>query len=160
MMIRNLSIIGIAFAIGLSACSNEKKTAENQNFDQLVTQLDSMYSHHIKMQQADSLSNIFLSDAVLLTEGEDETKGIRAIQDWYKGAFDYGLRSVEDSITSIIGTEETIVEVGKSKVGLMIGDADTLSYENHKYIHVWHKQANGQYKLARQMWNNDAANEK
>lgn len=159
-MVRKLSIIGIVVTLALTACSDENKRQESLNPDVLVNQLDSMYSHHIEMQQADSLVNTFLADAVLLTEGEAETKGIRAIQDWYRGAFEYGLKKVTFQSTQVELTESNIIEIGKSKVGLQIGDSDTLSYENYKYIHVWTKQANGKYKLSKDMWNNDAADEK
>jgi len=102
----------------------------------------------------DSLENIFLNDAILLPEGEAEIKGITAIKDWYANAFEYGLKSMVDSTTSITGDENNIVEIGKTTIGIMFGDADTIAYETHKYLQVWHKQANGKYKISRQIWNN------
>ncbi len=142
----------------LAACTPSQKpalTADEQM--KLVQSLDSMYSHHIEKQQSDSLSNTFLSDAILLSPSEAETKGINAIKEWYQNSFDYGLKTVTFKSTSVAGDNNHIIEIGQSTVGLMLGDADTLTFENYKYIHVWTKQENGVYKLSRDMWNQDQA---
>lgn len=154
-MMKNVLYIGICLPLLFTSCG-ENKTKEFAPEEHLamVKQLDSIYSHHIEKQMTDSLENVFLSDAILLPEGEDEIKGINAIKEWYKNAYEYGLKTIVDSTTSLSGDENNIVEIGKSTVGLMIGDADTMSYETHKYVQVWHKQANGKYKISRQMWNN------
>lgn len=150
-------IIAALFSL-LAACNTSQKTAMTaEEQAKLVLSLDSMYSHHIEKQQADSLSNTFLSDAILLSPSEAETKGINAIKEWYQNSFDYGLKTVQFKSTNISGDNNHIIEIGQSTVGLMLGDADTLSYENYKYIHVWTKQENGVYKLSRDMWNLDQA---
>ncbi len=154
-MMKNILFLGLSLTVLVAACG-ENKTKEfvPEEHSTMVKQLDSIYSHHIEKQMTDSLENVFLSDAILLPEGEDEIKGINAIKEWYKNAYEYGLKTIVDSTTSLTGDENNIVEIGKSTVGLMIGDADTMSYETHKYVQVWHKQANGKYKISRQMWNN------
>lgn len=154
-MMKNLQMLGLSLSLLFAACggNNPKEFAPEEHIVK-VRQLDSIYSHHIEKQMIDSLENIFLSDAILMPMGEAEIKGINAIKEWYKNAYEFGLKSIVDSTTSISGDEENIIEIGKSTVGLMFGDADTMSYETHKYMQVWHKQANGQYKLSRQIWNN------
>ncbi len=154
---KKVLIISTALVVSLAACNKQAK----ENFDlskenTRVKALDSNYSHQISEQHADSFVNVFLADAIIQTPGEDELKGIRAISDWYANAFEYGLKSCEFNTTSITGDEQHLIETGKSKVGLLIGDADTLIYEHYKYLHVWQKQANGVYKLSRAMWNADA----
>jgi len=142
----------------LAACTpNQVPTLTADEQLKLVQSLDSMYSHHIEKQQADSLGNTFLSDAILLSPSEAETKGINAIKEWYQNSFDYGLKSVKFQSTTISGDANHLIEIGQSTVGLQLGEADTLSYENYKYIHVWTKQENGVYKLSRDMWNQDQA---
>jgi ketosteroid isomerase-like protein len=153
-----LILLSTAAFLLFTACNpmaNKDLSADEQL--SIVTKLDSIYSHHIEKQQADSLIHTFLSDAILLTPSEAEVNGINAIKDWYSNAFEYGLKSVKYYSSNVTGDENYIIEVGKSIVGLQIGDADTLSYENYKYLHVWIKQPNGQYKLSRDMWNQDQA---
>ncbi len=152
---KNIQIVGLSLTLLFAACKgNTPKEFVPEEHLVKVHQLDSIYSHHIEKQMTDSLENIFLSDAILMPESEAEIRGINAIKEWYKNAYEFGLKSIVDSTTSLSGDENNIIEIGKSTVGLMIGDADTMSYETHKYIQVWHKQANGKYKLSRQMWNN------
>lgn len=154
-MMKNILFLGLSLTVLVTACgeNNTKEFVAEEHLAK-VKQLDSIYSHHIEKQMTDSLENVFLSDAILLPEGEDEIKGINAIKEWYKNAYEFGLKSIVDSTTSLSGDESNIIEIGKSTVGLMIGDTDTMSYETHKYVQVWHKQANGRYKISRQMWNN------
>lgn len=152
---KNIQILGIGLTLLLTACDNkEQKQFIPENYMAQVKQLDSIYSHHIATQTTDSLESVFLSDAILMPESEAEIKGINDIKEWYKNAYEFGLRTIVDSTTSITGDENNIIEIGKSTVGLMIGDADTMTYETHKYLQVWHKQANGKYKISRQIWNN------
>lgn len=144
----------------LAACKPSQEPALTANEQlKIVQSLDSMYSHHIEKQQADSLGSTFLSDAILLSPSEAETKGINAIKEWYQNSFDYGLKTVTFKSTNVAGDNNHLIEIGQSTVGLMLGDADTLTYENYKYIHVWTKQENGVYKLSRDMWNQDQANQ-
>jgi ketosteroid isomerase-like protein len=155
---KNLMMLSMSILLFVTACKkNETKALSAEEQSRLVKTLDSMYSHHIEKQQADSLVNTYLADAIVLTPGEDEVKGINAIKDWYANAFEYGLRTLNYTSTSIIGDENHLIEVGKSTVGLQIGEADTLTYEEYKYMHVWVKQANGKYKLSRDMWNQNQA---
>lgn len=153
---KNIQILGFALTFLFTACEGTKKQTEFKADDHLahVKVLDSIYSHHISSKSVDSLENIFLNDAILLPEGEAEIKGITAIKEWYANAFEYGLKSMVDSTTSIAGDENNIVEIGKTTVGIVFGDTDTIAYETHKYLQVWHKQANGKYKISRQIWNN------
>jgi len=154
-MMKNIQMIGVGLTLLVTACgTKEQKQFVPENYISQVKQLDSIYSHHIASQTADSLESIFLSDAILMPESEAEIKGINAIKEWYKNAYEFGLKSIVDSTTSITGDENNIIEIGKSTVGLMFGEADTITYETHKYMQVWHKQANGKYKISRQMWNN------
>lgn len=151
-------LLSTAAFLLFAACNqkeNKSLTAEEQL--NIVSKLDSMYTHHIEKQQADSLSNTFFADAVMLIPGESETKGINAIKDWYTNAFAYGLKTSKFTATNVTGDENHLIEIGQSTIGLLIGEADTLSYENYKYLHVWTKQPNGQYKLSRDMWNQDQA---
>lgn len=154
---KKVLIISTALMLSIMSCKENAKEHFDINKESArVKALDSNYSHQISEQHADSFVNVFLADAVLLSPSEDEVKGIRAISDWYGNAFEYGLKSCEFNTTSITGDEQHLIETGKSKVGLLIGDADTLIYEHYKYMHIWHKQANGVYKISRAMWNADA----
>jgi ketosteroid isomerase-like protein len=155
---KKLTLLSAAALLLFTAC-NQKVSKDLSADEQLsiVTKLDSMYSHHIEKQQADSLTNTFLSDAIVLTPSEAEVKGINAIKDWYANSFEYGLKTVSFVTSNVTGDENHLIEIGQSTIGLQVVDADTLSYENYKYLHVWIKQPNGQYKLSRDMWNQDQA---
>ena len=153
---KNIQILGLALTLLFTACEGTQKQKQFNPEDHIanVKQLDSIYSHHIASKSLDSLESVFLNDAIILPEGEAEIKGITAIKEWYANAFEFGLKSMVDSTTSISGDENNIVEIGKTTVGMMFGESDTITYESHKYLQVWHKQANGKYKISRQIWNN------
>lgn len=148
-------ILAISISAFLFSCKGKnEQTFVPEEYMSKIQQLDSQYAHHLMMQHTDSLEKVISNDAIMLVEGESEIKGINSIKEWYRNAFDYGFKSIKDSITSISGDENNIVEVGRSTVGLKIGETDTLSYEVYKYLRVWHKQPNGVYKLSREIWNN------
>lgn len=147
-----------AIAVFSYACQpNDNKSFNIEEQKANLAILDSQYSHHVKAQHADSLNNLYKSDAVLLSPGESEIKGHTDIKNWYANAFEYGLRTCEFENTTVFGDEQYLIANGQCIVGLQIGDADTLTYEKYKYLHVWEKQENGKYKITRDIWNADRA---
>jgi ketosteroid isomerase-like protein len=151
-----ISIIGVVMFS--TACQQDTKKPFNlEEHKAVISLLDSQYKHHIKSQHADSLMTIYKAEAVLLTPGEAEISGHTDIKNWYSSAFEYGLRSCDFTKSNFIGDENYIIENGHSRIGLQIGEADTLIYESYKYLHVWEKQENGKYKLVRDIWNADRA---
>lgn len=150
------SIIGVVM-LGAACQQNNHKPFNLEEHKAVIASLDSQYKHHIQSQHADSLMNIYKADAVLLTPGEAEISGHSDIKNWYSSAFEYGLKSCDFMNSNFIGDENYIIENGHSRIGLQIGEADTLTYESYKYLHVWEKQENGKYKLVRDIWNADRA---
>lgn len=157
-MKRTLLFCISAIVIFSSACKqNDDKSFNIEGQKSTIAILDSQYCHHVKSQHADSLISSYKSDALLLSPGESEIKGHTDIKNWYANAFEYGLRTCEMELKSLTGNEGFLIANGQCVVGLQIGDADTLTYEKYKYLHVWEKQENGKYKLTRDIWNADRA---
>ena len=110
---KKLSILGIIVMLFLAACNpNKEKAFITPTHVAKVRQLDSLYSHHVQQQQTDSLKTILLSDAILLTESEEETKGINAITEWYTNAFAYGMKTIDFTATDISGDDNHFIEIG------------------------------------------------
>ena len=144
-------------AVLFFASCNQKSTKEFdvEKHRSHIIHLDSQYVHHIVSQNADSISSLYHTNGILLSPGEAAVKGNTSIKSWYTNAFEFGLRKIHFSPSELSGDEQNFIEIGQVEVGLQMGEADTLMYEQYKYMHVWTRLASGEYKLSRDMWNAD-----
>jgi len=139
------------------ACNEQPKQMTAEDVQRLLLKLDSQYVHHVVSQQSDSMVKMYRADAQLYAPSENAIVGKEGIKNWFQNSFDYGLKDIRFQPTDVQVQGNTIIEFGKSAVGLRFADADTLQYENYKYMHIWEKQGNGSYALIREMWNADMA---
>lgn len=139
----------------LSACSSSEKKEDKETAQKLIMQYHEQFSSAIRSANADSVAGIYTSEARLAPPGEDYTTGKELIRDWYKGAFEYGLKDMKFSLSSFRSANGMWVESGKVEVTMKAMDADTTYTEHQKYVSVWIRQADGSYKIDLDMWNTD-----
>ena len=97
---------------------------------------------------AAGLAALYTERGQLLPPNSDFLTGRRAIQAFWQGAMDMGIKSVKLEIVEVEGHGDTAIEVSKYTLqGLGGKPLDT-----GKYIVIW-KQVDGQWKLHRDIFN-------
>ena len=97
---------------------------------------------------SESIAGLYTEDGMLLPAGSDPVTGKPAIQAFWQGAMDTGIKGLGLEIVELEDHGSTAIEVGNY----------TLSSEGEevidrgKYIVIW-KQEDGQWKLHRDIWN-------
>ena len=97
---------------------------------------------------SERISGLYTEDGMLLPTGSDPVKGKPAIQAFWQGAMDLGIKGLGLEIVELEDHGGTAIEVGTY----------TLSSEGEevidrgKYIVIW-KQEDGRWKLHRDIWN-------
>ena len=97
---------------------------------------------------AAALADLYTENGQLLPTGSDFVTGKAAIQAFWQGAMDMGIKSARLEIVEAEGHGDTAIEISKYTLS---GDAGKIM-DRGKYVVIW-KQVGGQWKLHRDIWN-------
>ena len=97
---------------------------------------------------AETLGELYTSDAKILPPGGDTISGDTAIGAFWKGAYGMGIKRAKLETVEAEPAGDQIIEVGN----FTLYGADESELDTGKYIVVW-KQEAGTWKLHRDIWN-------
>jgi uncharacterized protein (TIGR02246 family) len=98
------------------------------------------------------LADLYTENGQLLPTGSDFVTGKVAIQTFWQGAMDMGIKTARLETVEAEGYGDTAIEIGKYT---LIGEAGK-AMDRGKYVVIW-KQEGGQWKLHRDIWNSSLA---
>jgi uncharacterized protein (TIGR02246 family) len=97
---------------------------------------------------AAGLADFYTENGQLLPTGSDFVTGKVAIQTFWQGAMDMGIKTLRLETVETEGHGDTAIEIGKYTLG---GEAGNVM-DSGKYVIIL-KQEGGQWKLHRDIWN-------
>ena len=103
---------------------------------------------------AAGLADFYTENGQLLPTGSDFVTGKVAIQAFWQGAMDMGIKTIRLEIVEAERHGDTAIEIGKYTLSGEAGDV----MDHGKYVVIL-KQEGGQWKLHRDIWNSSLAPE-
>ena len=97
---------------------------------------------------AAGLADLYTENGQLLPTGSDFVTGTVAIQAFWQGAMDMGIKTAKLEAVETEGHGDTAIEIGKYSLRGETGNV----LDNGKYVVIW-KQEGDQWKLHRDIWN-------
>ncbi len=101
---------------------------------------------------AAGLAGLYTENGQLLPTGSDFVTGTVAIQTFWQGAMEMGIKTIRLETVEAERHGDTVVEIGKYTLN---GEAGSVM-DRGKYIVIL-KQEGGQWKLHRDIWNSSLA---
>jgi ketosteroid isomerase-like protein len=156
---KNSPILLMALGIfTLFACNPSKQALSEEQMIAAINKVDAQLMVLVANKDADSLTKVFATDATIYPPGEAGSKGIKAVQNWYKNAYDFGLCGIKYHDIKVYGSDEQIIETGSAEfISIITGTNDTVTIGDYNYLNVWAKN-DSTYVLKTQMWNEGASN--
>ncbi len=102
----------------------------------------------------DDLLELYIADAIVLRSNCPPVRGAPAIREFFFGALDAGLGEVEVDPIRVEVAGDMAYEAGRCKA-LVPGAAGKRREERGKYLWVFARQSNGEWKLASDCWSSD-----
>lgn len=102
----------------------------------------------------DDLLELYTPDALVLRSNCPAIRGAAAVREFFFGALDAGLGDVEVEPLRVDVVGDLAYEAGRCKA-LIPGSAGKRREERGKYLWVFARQANGEWKLAADCWSSD-----
>ena len=97
---------------------------------------------------AEGMAKLYTATGQLLPTNSDFVTGGQAIQEFFQGGMDVGIKTIELETVELEGDGDTAIEVGR---GTLRGEAGQV-LDKQKYVLIW-KREGGQWKLHRVIWN-------
>ena len=102
----------------------------------------------------DDLLELYIADAIVLRSNCPPVRGAAAIREFFFGALDAGLGEVEVDPIRVEVAGDMAYEAGRCKA-LVPGAAGKRREERGKYLWVFARQSNGEWRLASDCWSSD-----
>ena len=147
--IRNFTSAIILLSALLICISCEPAQEDNAAIRSAISAADEKFMGAFNQSDAASLASFYTENAQLLPSNSDFVTGKQAIQDFWQGAMDMGIKSAKLEIVEVEGMGGTAYEVGK----YTLYAEDDKMLDSGKYVVIWKKQEDGQWKLHRDIWN-------
>ena len=101
------------------------------------------------------VAELYTEDAALMPPGAARLDGREAIQQFWQGMLDAGVRDISVATQEVEEAGDSAVEVGTISATAP-GDGDARVALTGKYIVVYRRDGGGNWRLHRDIWNFDA----
>jgi uncharacterized protein (TIGR02246 family) len=147
-----LATIALAVVLAASATAQVKAASPRDEIEAaLVT-----FAEAFNKGDSAAVAGHYAEDAAVLPPDAARVDGRANIQTFWKGAIDAGLKDLTLKAVEVHGSGDMAFEVGE--VSYSAPDkAGARSTASGKYIVVWKKEADGIWRLYRDIWNGNPA---
>ena len=104
---------------------------------------------------AAGMAELYSDDAVLMPPGVSRITGREAIQQYWQGLLDAGVKDISLTTVEVEDAGDAAVEVGII-AATAPGEGDARVALTGKYIVTWKRGGGGNWRLHRDIWNFDA----
>lgn len=154
-MKKTFLLLTIATVFAITSCkqATTEQVTDSFNMDSVKAEIAAMNKTYAeafaKNDSVDFLAH-YTTDAIIYPPNMPALSGADGIKAFFKGAVGMGVSSVEAVTKEVLGSKESVAEIGtyliKSNTGATI--------ETGKFIVIW-KQENGKWKMHRDIFNAD-----
>ena len=140
-------ITTVCILFGCMACTAPQ--FDKDAVAQQIAKVNEKFTQAMTAGDAETLASLYTDDATLMPPNSESLSGKDAIKEWVGNASGMGIKDFTLTTTELSGSGNWAYEVGTYSMEIG-GTQDT-----GKYIVVWQKQADGSWKLHKDIWNSN-----
>jgi len=119
-----------------------------------IEAVNAKWAEAVANQDAEALAALYTENAWALPPNHEAVRGREGVRDFMEGLFDMGFQEVSLVTREIMGHGNMAHEVGTFTATIAMGDDGTIE-DKGKYLVIWHKGQDGQWRLHRDIWNSN-----
>lgn len=136
------------FILGMLFITMNVFAGGNSEVRDAIVAADENFMAAFNKGDAAGVAALYTEDGQLLPPNGDFVTGKQAIQDFWQGVMDAGIKGAKLEIVEVEEYADTAYEIGK----YTLYGAEGQEVDTGKYLVIW-KQENRQWKLHRDIWN-------
>jgi uncharacterized protein (TIGR02246 family) len=146
-------LFALVIAIGSTAYAGSKgKDQAVREARAAIEAANAKFSAAYARGDAKALSSMYTSDAIVLPPDSEMIRGNEAIGEFWKKTRESGVQSAALTTVDVGRSGDVAYEVGKVSLTIQPpGKEPTTAVA--KYVVIWKRQADGSWKLHRDIWN-------
>lgn len=148
----------LATTLLLAGCvtTDDGSMAEAERPSQSVATANQNFEDAFNAGDAAALADFYTEDAVVMPPGLARITGHPAIRELWQNFFDAGVTGMDLVSEELHFAGPYAFDVGSFTLSAPDGKGGRLAV-NGKYIVIWRKERDGDWRLYRDIWNNDPA---
>jgi uncharacterized protein (TIGR02246 family) len=105
----------------------------------------------------DTMFSMYTDDAYSLPSYSPMIKGKKAMMKQAEEEAKAGLKMKEFALTTVdvFGNKDQMIQIGNYTLSIVLPGMTSPINDKGKYLTVWHKQADGSWKIKAETWNSD-----
>lgn len=153
-----LSIFIMFLCLALISCKGTQEQEEPEEVMDLAQVRQSIEEANIKFgeafRQGDAvaLASFYTDDARLLPPNSEMIQGKEGVETFWAGAFQMGVKDAILTTVDVIGMGDLVCEIGKYVLTIQPEGQEAIE-DRGKYLVIWQKAADGEWKLHVDIWN-------
>ncbi len=120
----------------------------------IIRKIGDKWARHWNSRELDKVIAIYADDAVYLPPHHAAVHGRDAIHEYLKRAMEHGATGLSFEVTYIKRAGDLAYDVGGYTMTLPQEDG-SYKQDRGKYLVVWQRQSNGDWKIAADCWSSD-----
>ena len=149
------SAVGVLVVLGLGAVGCQPQPMTLLESDRAaIRQAADSWVKNVNAKDFGAVASVYAEDAVLLPPNSEVVQGRTAIQSFLAS---FPPASFQAEQVEIEGRSDFAYVRGTYSITFTVPAATTATTDRGKYIEIWRKQADGSWKLTRDIFNSDLA---
>ena len=154
-MVSARTVVFCALVAAISSAAYAGSKGKNDGVGEAraaIEAANAKFSEAFARGDAKALSAMYTSDAIAFPPDSEMIRGNEAIGEFWKATRDSGVRGAALTTVEVGRSGDVAYEVGKVSLTIQpVGKEPTTAVA--KYVVVWKRQADGSWKLHRDIWN-------
>ncbi len=119
----------------------------------IANQLAQVYDDAVRQGNIEAVANLHTANARLLPPGEAIVNGRDAIQTYFQGLIDNGVKEMYSrTLDAQFLGDHTLQNIAQITVVLQLPDGQTQEF-NTKAVVLWRREEDGEYRIDVDIWN-------
>jgi uncharacterized protein (TIGR02246 family) len=150
-----LSIFVMFLCFTLVSCKSTQEQGEVIDLTQVRKSLEeanAKFCEALRQGDTAAVASLYTDDARLLPPNSEIIQGKQDVETFWGGAMQMGVKDAILTTVDVIGMGDMVFEIGKYVLTIQPEGQDAVE-DSGKYIVLWKKVADGEWKLHVDIWN-------